>query len=118
MAEAANEHLAPTYLLTANHIGKLERGVVDRPSAPRRSALRTICGVQTDAEIGFERQNRRLNTPLPSRSPATEARPAAGPVAIVAVNTDITIPARPEASTPAGWRVVGYLAVRDEAQLS
>ncbi|WP_199515923.1 XRE family transcriptional regulator [Nucisporomicrobium flavum] len=117
MAEAANEHLAPTYLLSANHIGKLERGVVDRPSAPRRSALRTICGVQTDAEIGFERHKWRSSVPLPSRSAAIEARPSAEPAAVIAVSTDIASPALTDASPPAGWRVVGYLAVRDEAQL-
>ncbi|MCM4082231.1 XRE family transcriptional regulator [Paractinoplanes hotanensis] len=116
MADAANEHLAPTYLLTANHIGKLERGVVDRPSAPRRAALRTICGVQTDAEIGFERHKRRGGVPLSARFPATEARPSAGPGAVVAVSTDVAIPVVTDASTPAGWRIVGYLAVRDEAQ--
>ncbi len=117
MAEAANEHLAPTYLLTANHIGKLERGVVDRPSAPRRSALRTICGVQTDAEIGFEKHKRQAGVPLPSRFLATEALPSTGPAAVVAVSTDKPNPNLTSASMPAGWRIVGYLAVRDEAQL-
>ena len=117
MAEAANEHLAPNYLLTANHIGKLERGVVERPSAPRRSALRTICGVQTDAEIGFERHKRWAGAPPPSRSPATDARSSAVPAAVVAVSTDLAVATLTDAFTPAGWRVVGYLAVRDEAQL-
>ena len=117
MAEAANEHLAPNYLLTANHIGKLERGVVDRPSAPRRSALRTICGVQTDAEIGFERHKRRGGVPQFAPLPANEARQPAEPAAVVAVATDIAVRAVTDASTPAGWRIVGYLAVREEAQL-
>lgn len=56
MADAGNKHLAPAYLLTGNDIGKLERGVVDRPSPPRCAALRTVCGVATDAEIGLVRR--------------------------------------------------------------
>jgi tetratricopeptide (TPR) repeat protein len=58
MADAANKHLAPAYLLTGNDIGKLERGVVDRPSTPRCTALRTVCGAATDAEIGLVRRSK------------------------------------------------------------
>ncbi|WP_157410754.1 hypothetical protein [Actinoplanes rectilineatus] len=58
MADAANGHLAPAYLLTANDIGKLERGAVEQPSAPRRAALRRICAAETDAEIGFARRSK------------------------------------------------------------
>jgi hypothetical protein len=117
MAEAANEHLAANYLLTANHIGKLERGVVDRPSAPRRLALRTICGVETDAEIGFARPKRQGSTLLVPRSEATEATSPPAPAAVVAMTSDIAVPALTDAPTPTGWRIIGYLAVRDQEQL-
>lgn len=55
LADAANELLAPAYLMTANDVGKLERGVVEQPSAPRREALRAVCRVATDADIGLVR---------------------------------------------------------------
>lgn len=58
MADAANEHLAPAYWMSGNDIGKLERGVVEKPSPPRCAALRTICEVATDAEIGFVRRSK------------------------------------------------------------
>jgi tetratricopeptide (TPR) repeat protein len=58
MADAANKHLAPAYWLDGNYIGKIERGVVGRPSRPRCVALRTICGVETDAEIGLVRRSK------------------------------------------------------------
>ena len=58
LADAANQHLAASYLMTGNDIGKLERGLVDRPSAPRRKALRTVCQVSTDAEIGLVRRSK------------------------------------------------------------
>jgi hypothetical protein len=114
MAEAANEHLAPNYLLSANHIGKLERGVVDRPSAPRRLALRTICGVKTDAEIGFARPRRLGSTSLAPWPEGIEATPPVAPAAVVAVSTDIALT---DAPRPASWRIVGYLAVRDQDQV-
>ena len=57
MADAANEHLAPAYWMNGNDIGKLERGVVERPSPPRCKALRTICCVATNAEIGLVRRS-------------------------------------------------------------
>jgi hypothetical protein len=57
MADAANEHLAPAYWMNGNDIGKLERGVVERPSPPRCKALRTICCVAANAEIGLVRRS-------------------------------------------------------------
>ncbi|GAA0547003.1 hypothetical protein GCM10010172_30930 [Paractinoplanes ferrugineus] len=53
LAEAANQHLAAAFLITANDIGKIERGVVSHPRAPRRAALRKVLEVATDAEIGL-----------------------------------------------------------------
>lgn len=64
MAEAANKVLPPAYWMNGNDIGKLERGVVEKPSPPRCKALRTICGVTTNAEIGLVR---RPNTDTSSR---------------------------------------------------
>jgi transcriptional regulator with XRE-family HTH domain len=40
--------------LTANYIGKLERGQIRWPQADYRSGLRVVLGVDTDAELGFE----------------------------------------------------------------
>ncbi|WP_084965855.1 hypothetical protein [Thermoactinospora rubra] len=44
--------------LTANYIGKLERGLVRWPQADYREALRAILGVDADAELGFCRPRR------------------------------------------------------------
>ncbi|MFI9552720.1 hypothetical protein [Nonomuraea endophytica] len=41
--------------LTANYIGKLERGVVGWPQADYREALRAILHADTDADLGFRR---------------------------------------------------------------
>ena len=67
LADAANALLPPAYLLSANDIGKLERGAVERPSAPRRKALRTICRVETDAEIGLVRRPKQRDPKSPDR---------------------------------------------------
>jgi hypothetical protein len=76
MADAANEHLAPAYWTNGNDIGKLERGVVERPSPPRCKALRTICGVDTDAEIGLVRGSK---VDISRRDAAAQTRPASHP---------------------------------------
>lgn len=39
--------------LSANYIGKLERGVFRWPNADYRAGLRSVLGVTTDAELGF-----------------------------------------------------------------
>ena len=113
LADAANALLAPAYLLSANDIGKLERGAVERPSAPRRKALRTVCQVETDAEIGLVRR------PKP-RDPEA-ARPQMiirGPVEArlghhIASLGHVQLPpsAASGVTAPGGWRIVGYLAV-------
>jgi hypothetical protein len=56
--------------VTANHVGKLERGVNTWPRAPRRAAYRAALQVATDAEIGFVNRRRR-----PTDCPVLE-RPA------------------------------------------
>ncbi|GAA2692236.1 hypothetical protein [Nonomuraea recticatena] len=49
--------------LTANYLGKLERGLVRWPQADYREALRAILGAETDADLGFRRA-RRSSTAL------------------------------------------------------
>jgi hypothetical protein len=117
MADAANEHLAPAYLLAANDIGKLERGVVERGSVPRRKALRTICGVETDAEIGLVRRRGREG-PAEARQVPPRADPTSSPTEVISANrreVELTGSATLEGTAPTGWRIVGYLAVRDQA---
>ncbi|GAA4229385.1 hypothetical protein FHR32_002095 [Streptosporangium album] len=43
---------------TANYVGKLERGIVRWPNAAYRAALRAICGVDEDRDLGFARPQR------------------------------------------------------------
>ncbi|WP_206061693.1 hypothetical protein [Nonomuraea basaltis] len=45
--------------LTANYVGKLERGLVRWPNADYRAALRAICGADQDKDLGFARPRRR-----------------------------------------------------------
>jgi transcriptional regulator with XRE-family HTH domain len=52
--------------LTANYIGKLERGLVRWPNRDYRGALRAILGVELDKDLGFSRPRR-------ARPPATVA---------------------------------------------
>ncbi|MFF0572744.1 hypothetical protein [Streptosporangium saharense] len=47
-----------TTCLTANYLGKLERGLVRWPQADYREALRAVLGVETDAALGFWRTQR------------------------------------------------------------
>lgn len=80
LAEAANQHLPAAYLMTANDIGKLERGIVGKPSPPRCAALRLALGVTTDAEIGLGRrrelpQQRQPGTGTPGMRPLFESHP-------------------------------------------
>ncbi|MEU8251850.1 hypothetical protein [Nonomuraea sp. NPDC048916] len=44
--------------LTANYIGKLERGIVRWPGCDYREALRAICHVDHDKDLGFQRPRR------------------------------------------------------------
>ncbi len=53
LADAANAHLGAAFVLSANDIGKIERGVVTWPRPPRRAAFRKVLNVETDAELGF-----------------------------------------------------------------
>lgn len=56
LADMANawihEHLERVTCLTANYIGKLERGLVSWPNADYRAALRAILGARTDRDLG------------------------------------------------------------------
>lgn len=57
LAETVNSYLWGKYRLTenlsANDIGKLERGVIRWPGKQRREAFRAVLRVNTDAELGF-----------------------------------------------------------------
>jgi hypothetical protein len=100
LADAANQLLSPAYLLTANHIGKIERGVVERPNALRCTALRTVCGVSTDADIGLVRHR----TP----TPVTQS-----PVHVINIDAD---PRGAAAKDPQILRVGGYVVVDQQSE--
>lgn len=53
LAEAVNLNLPAAFLMSANDIGKIERGVVTYPRPPRRAALRKALRVEADTEIGL-----------------------------------------------------------------
>jgi hypothetical protein len=53
LADAVNKHVPAAFLITANDIGKIERGVVRYPRATRREAMRKVLGASSDAEIGL-----------------------------------------------------------------
>ncbi|MGH3823941.1 MAG: XRE family transcriptional regulator [Pseudonocardiaceae bacterium] len=57
LAELVNayiwEHHHKMVALDANHLGKMERGIVSWPSKLYREALRAILGAPTDAALGF-----------------------------------------------------------------
>ncbi|GAA0475052.1 hypothetical protein Aca07nite_83910 [Actinoplanes capillaceus] len=69
LADAANQRLPaddPDGLLTANDIGKIERGVVSFPRWRRRAALRDVLGADSDAAIGlFNRRGRPSDARVP-----------------------------------------------------
>jgi len=117
LADAANELLPPGYLLTANAIGKLERSAVERPSAPRRKALRTVCRVETDAEIGLVRRRDRRGGPS-AGTQMTTANPAQlvfEPSSAGLLRAEMPPSVLTAVAAPTGWRLVGYLAVHQEA---
>lgn len=49
------EHLKRKACLSANYIGKMERGVLRWPNSDYRRGLRAVLGVQTDGALGFRR---------------------------------------------------------------
>jgi hypothetical protein len=55
--------------VTANDIGKIERGLVSFPRRYRRQALRTILQVETDAEIGLANRRARPTNAVPAVPP-------------------------------------------------
>jgi tetratricopeptide (TPR) repeat protein len=52
------------YDLDGHYVAKLERGMVKWPTAPYRSGLRHVLGVQSDAELGFYRSSRGAAVPV------------------------------------------------------
>ncbi|RCG22489.1 XRE family transcriptional regulator [Sphaerisporangium album] len=53
-----HERLGRVACLTANYIGKLERGLVSWPNADYRAALRDVLGACADRDLGFRRPRR------------------------------------------------------------
>ncbi|UQU67431.1 hypothetical protein COUCH_14660 [Couchioplanes caeruleus] len=53
LAEAVNTRLPPAYILTANDVGKIERGVVGYPREVRRAAFREALQAESDEALGF-----------------------------------------------------------------
>lgn len=49
------EHLNRKTCLSANYIGKMERGVLRWPNSDYRRGLRAVLGVKTDGALGFRR---------------------------------------------------------------
>jgi hypothetical protein len=48
--------------VTANYVGKLERGLFRWPQSDYRAGLRSVLGARTDAELGFRRARRSTAT--------------------------------------------------------
>lgn len=61
--------------IDANHVSKLERGVIARPNRRYREALRAVLHATTDTELGFSRpgntgRSRSVSEPLRSATNA------------------------------------------------
>ena len=58
LAEAVNAYLCAetgkVFAMSANHVGKLEQGVIGAPIEEYRRGLRAVLGAATDAELGFD----------------------------------------------------------------
>jgi hypothetical protein len=65
--------------VTANDIGKIERGRVSYPRRYRRQALRTILKVGTDAEIGLVNRRARPTDAIPDAQLPVATEPIAEP---------------------------------------
>lgn len=78
LAEAVNAELwrstRKRFALDAHAIARYERGAVRWPSAAYRSALRSVLGVATDAEIGFH-PIRRRGAPVAVPDPVAQGWP-------------------------------------------
>jgi hypothetical protein len=64
LAELVNayiwDHHHKKVALDANHLGKIERGLIRWPSKLYREALRAILGASTDAALGFDNARRAV----------------------------------------------------------
>jgi hypothetical protein len=81
LADAANKLLPQYCMLTANDIGKIERGVVTYPRELRRAALRTVLRAESDADIGLVNLRRRptdQDMEIPDNAGLPHQRVAAG----------------------------------------
>jgi tetratricopeptide (TPR) repeat protein len=78
LAEAINLDLPPAYVVTANEIGKIERGIVKFPRPVRRVAYRKALQAATDAEIGFFNSRRGKIERTPVLDDPLEVQPLDG----------------------------------------
>jgi hypothetical protein len=90
LADAVNVHLAPAFLISANDIGKIERGIVTYPRSPRRAAFRRALGVETDHAIGFHNSR---GAPPPASDTATNSESPRVAFAIYGNGSDLRIAA-------------------------
>jgi hypothetical protein len=60
------------YAFDAGHLGKIERGIVRRPSPHYVAALCAVLGA-TEAQLGFSPDGTPVRTPMPTEQPAVEA---------------------------------------------
>lgn len=63
-------HTGRQHALDAHTIARYERGAITWPSAPYRTALRSVLGAATDADLGFRPARRRV-PPTAGEPPAT-----------------------------------------------
>ncbi len=97
LADRANKIMDPRDSdgpLTANDIGKIERGLVSYPRKYRRQAFRTVLGVDTDADIGLINRRTRPSD-APSRKPISYWDDVVGhpiPVLLPSQTADTTSP--------------------------
>lgn len=56
------DHCGRTVCLTANYVGKMERGELRWPGRDYRAGLRAVLSVNTDGELGFHRSRRSRTT--------------------------------------------------------
>ncbi|HUR07987.1 MAG TPA: hypothetical protein VM347_35965 [Nonomuraea sp.] len=95
--------------LTANYIGKLERGLVRWPNGDYREALRAILGAEQDKDLGFARSRRsRAATTVADVDRKGFIRTALGVAAAIPL-AELAVPVQP-ANLPA---VVSAADVRE-----
>ncbi|MET8051012.1 hypothetical protein ABZU75_25760 [Streptosporangium sp. NPDC005286] len=113
------EHLKRKACLSANYVGKMERGVLRWPNDDYRKGLRAVLGVKTDGDLGFRRPHR-----VPVVTTVTDVdrkeflRTAFGAAAAVASHSfvELATPSEPT-RIPAVISAADIKAVRNIAQV-